>query len=366
MTRVPVGRRNLFSERRRAYLGIAGVGAALLLMLAVNGIYDGAIRQITRYIDTSPADVFVSQRGVRNMHMTTSSLPASAVRTIRALPGVEWAYPILLASDSLGTPGGRQLSYVIGYEPGSRGGPVSLVEGAAPGPGEIVVDDRAAAALDLDVGGTIETLGRTWRVSGLASGLTNIANTVAFVRFEDFAAARGLSGVASYVLVGGGGSPQALAAAIERSTGLTALSRADFAAQERRLVQDMAAGIMRIMTFAALLIGLAVVGLTLYAATLSKLREVGVMKALGARRGRLARIVLAQAAWTVGAALVVSALLALGLSWVLGRGSANVSLVLEGPSLLFAGAGAAVLGALGAIAPLIRVARVDPATVFRR
>jgi putative ABC transport system permease protein len=75
MGAVPIGRRNLFSDRRRAVLGIAGVGVALLMVLMLAAIVNGAMRQVTRYIDTSPADVFVAQRGVTNMHMASSAVP---------------------------------------------------------------------------------------------------------------------------------------------------------------------------------------------------------------------------------------------------------------------------------------------------
>lgn len=363
---VPIGRRNLFSERRRAILGIAGVGVALLLVLALDGIFAGSMRQLSRYIDTSPADVFASQRGVRTMHMSSSSLRLAAVDEIRELPGVRWADPILFASDALEASSARQLSYIFGYVPGHRGGPTSLVEGIEPGPGEIVLDDRGAASLGLSVGDRVDALGRSWRISGLTSGLTNIANTVAFVGFRDFEAARRVEGVASYILVGTSGSSDEAARRIQAATGLTAQTRATFSAEERGVVKDMSAELMQIMTLAALLIGLAVVGLTLYAATLSRLREIGVMKALGAGSRRLSVIVLSQAAWTVGAALTLAVPVALGLGVLAERASGNVSIVVEPASVLRAAVGAAVLGGLGAVVPLIKVSRVDPATVFRR
>ena len=87
MRRVPIGRRNLFADRRRALLGVAGLASALLLVLALDGIFAGAMRGVTRYIDTSPADVFVAQQGVRNMHMASSFVPLDALDDIRALPG---------------------------------------------------------------------------------------------------------------------------------------------------------------------------------------------------------------------------------------------------------------------------------------
>src|SRR5512147_1215191 len=91
---VPVGRRLLFAERRRASLTVLGVAAALLLVLVLDGIFAGAIDRVTSYIRSSPADVFVSQSGVRTMHMSASALPADTVGAVEAVPGVAWAAPI--------------------------------------------------------------------------------------------------------------------------------------------------------------------------------------------------------------------------------------------------------------------------------
>ena len=365
--RVPVGRRNLFSERRRALLGIAGVATALLLVLALDGIFAGVMRQVTRVIDDSPADVFVAQAGVRNMHMVYSAIPADTVERVRVMPGVAWADPLLYDLDAVVGPNGeRQNSYVFGYTPGRRGGPRRLVTGVAPGPGEIVLDDRGAGRIGARIGSTVEVFGTRWRVSGLTSGLTNITNTVSYVRLEDFAQVRQTAGIVSYVIVGARTDPAALTREIADATGLSALTRAEFSAQERRAVQDMSTDLMRIMTLAAFAIGLAVVALTLYASTLSRLREVGMMKAIGARSRLLGRIVISQAVWTVGAALVLAVPLTLGLGWAVGRISGSISLAVEPAAVIRAAGGAALLGTLGAITPLIKVARVDPATVFGR
>ncbi len=363
---VPIGRRNLFSERRRATLGVAGVGAALLLMLALDGIFAGAMRQVTRYIDTSGAGLFVSQRGVRTMHMSSSSIPLASVEEIRGLTGVRWADPILYDSGAILASGNRQLTYLIGYVPGRRGGPATLVAGTEPGEGEIVLDDGAAATLGVDIGDRVKILRNSWRVSGLTTEMTNIINTVSYVPFDDFAAARGMNDVASYVLVGTQDSAEALGDRIEAATGLTAQSRERFSSQERQGIRDMSTDLMRIMTLAAFLIGIAVIGLTLYAATLSRLHEIGVIKALGGTSRRLGGIVLSQAAWTVGLALAAGWLAALGLGWVIERTGATMPLVVEAGSVARAAIGAALLAALGAVAPLIKVSRVDPASVFGR
>ena len=363
---VPIGRRVLLSEGRRTIIGIVGVAVALLLILVINGIVDGSIARVTRYLDTSPAEVLVAQSGVSNMHMASSTLPLADLATIRALPGVSWASPILYETDSLiAAPDERMLSYVIGYEPGQPGRP-SLVRGAPPRAGEIVLDQQAAGELGVGLGGRVSILGRTWHVSGMTAQLTNIANSISFVRFDDFAAARSLPPITSYVLVGTGGSAREVAATIADATGLSALSREDFAESERRLVRDMTAQILQIMTLAAFVIGVAVIGLLLYAGTLSRLREVGVMKALGARLRGLVADVIAQALWTIGLAFLLAVALAEVIGLTLAATGSSIDVVIRPSSLLQAAVGGMVLGALGAVAPVARMARVDPATVFRR
>ena len=363
--RVAVGRRNLFSERRRGLIGVAGTAAALLLVLAVGAVFDGAMRQITRYIDTQPTQVFVSQSGVRNLHMASSSVPLAAVEEIRSVPGVTSVAPILFAQDGLETEAGRRLSYVIGYEPGRAGGPAEVEAGTEPGPGGIALDTATAASLGVDVGDPVGALGTSWRISGLVNDLSNVANGAAFVRLDDFAAARGLPDTASYLLVTTDRDPASVAAAIERETGLEATPREAFSRSERELVSDMIGDVLRIVTGAAWLVGFAVVALTLYAATRSRLREIGVMKALGAGRGALSRVVLAQAAWSVGAAVVVAAALTLALG-SLARMSSTVTLALEPGALVRVAAISVVVGAAASVAPLVKVSRVDPASVFRR
>jgi putative ABC transport system permease protein len=363
---VPIGRRNLFSERRRGLLGVAGTAAALLLVLTVGAIFDGAMRQITRYIDTQPATVFVAQRGVRNLHMASSSVPASAIEAVVVVRGVTAVDPILFTQDGLETPDGRRLAYVIGFNPGRAGGPSDLAAGTQPGRGDIVLDEGTAASLGVGAGERVDALGTSWRVSGLADDLSNIANGTAFLRFDDFAAVRASEATASYLLVSTNEDPDTVAAAIERATGLSATSREAFAVSERDLVADMIGNVLQIITAAAWLVGFAVVALTLYAATRSRLRDIGVMKALGAAKPLLWRVVLTQAAWTIGLALAVAAVLTPSVGVVVGATSSPLAVVVEPEAVARAAVISTVVAVTASVAPLIRVSRLDPASVFRR
>jgi putative ABC transport system permease protein len=145
----------------------------------------------------------------------------------------------------------------------------------------------------------------------------------------------------------------------------TVQTRAEFSAQEAGIVRYMATDVMTIMTVIGFLIALAVVALTLFTTTLSKLRDYGIVKALGASSGRLAVNVAVQATWTVALATGVAVIVALLIGAAIGATSANVRIVIEPAVVARTGLGALVVGALASLVPLRRVVTVDPASAFR-
>jgi putative ABC transport system permease protein len=370
--RIPLARKNLFQDRRRALLAVGGVAASLVLVLVLDGVFAGAMHQVNAYMRNSPADVFVAQRDVRTMHMTQSALPPETVDAVAAVDGVAWAEglryttSILEASDG----GGQLTTYVLGYDTTTgRGGPRRLTSGQPPGPGEVLVDDTAADELGIQVGDTVSILGSPvpLRVSGLSTDGTNIVNTTVYVRTQDFAALRG--DTVAYVLAGAEPGvdadtlAQRVAAALPDTTVQT---RAEFARQEANVVRDMAADVMKIVTVIGFVIALAVTGLTLFTATLAKLREYGILKALGAGTPRLALTVAAQAAWSVALALAAAVAVSMLLGAAIGAATPNVQVAIEPASIVRTGATALIVGAHASLIPLRRVLRVDPATAFRR
>ena len=366
--RVPLARRNLFEDRRRAAIAVTGLAAALMLVLVLDGIFTGAMRQVTAYIDASPADVFVAQSDVRTMHMSVSALADDTVALVQQVPGVRWAEPLRYTTATVAHRDATALTYVIGYDTRTgRGGPTEVATGRAPSTGEVLIDQAAADDLGVRIGDTVEVLGRSWRVSGLSTRGTNIVNTSVFVNLDDFAVIRG-PGV-NYVIVD---PEQGIAAATlarrinETVPGVTAQTRAQFSAEESRIVRDMATDLMRMMTFIALLIALAVIALTLFTVTLAKLPEYGVIKALGASGGRLAATVAAQAAWSTAIAIVLAVVLSVGIGAALGRFTTNLSVVISAAAVGRTAALAFAVGALAAVVPLRQVLSVDPSTAFRR
>ncbi len=362
--------RNLFQSKARLGITSGGVALSLLLILALEAIFQGVEKQVSAYIDQSGADVFVAQEGVRNMHMASSSLPAESQREVERIRGVESVTPILYVTNVVSIGDSRNVANIIGLPDGAAvGGPARVVEGrAAPGPGEALIDRSIAAKAGVGMGDTVKILGRTFTVTGLTTGTLNLVSSVAFISMEDFKQARGGSDSPSFLLVRAqqGVSPADLAARIEAKVNrVTAQPTAEFAAQERRVIRDMSTDLIAIMNLVGFMIGLAVMALTTYTASLGRRAEYGVLKALGATNGNLRLTVVLQAMMSVALGFTVGLGLTYLLAAVVPLTGANLLLRVTGGSLLKVGVVSLLIAGASALLPVIQIARLDPAQVFR-
>jgi putative ABC transport system permease protein len=366
-----LARRNLLRNRVRLLASIGGVALALSLVLALNAIVAGISAQMTTYIDSAGADVWVAQAGVHNLHMAASSMPDSAVGAVRGVSGVAQASPILYATETLSANGQRQVAYVIGLpSDATLGLPAAIREGKAiPGAGEVVVGVDFANLGHVGIGDAVTIFGRDLRIVGISTSEANLLNTVAFVSFDDFSRAQGLTGVVSFVLVQTvpGASADAVATALERSVpGVSALSRPAFAQQERQLVMSMAGDVISMMNAIGFAVGLAVIALTVYIATLSRKREYGLLKALGARSRVLYGVVLAQAGLSVALGFLAALTFTAVLAMVVPAMGLPLSLSIEPAAVLNVALVAAVIAGLSSLLPVRQVANIDPAIVFKK
>jgi putative ABC transport system permease protein len=363
---VPIARRNLSRQRVRLTLSVGGVGMALLMILALDGIYTAILQRVTAYPDNQGAPLIASQRGVSTMHMSASTIPAAAVERLRNDRRIARADPILYTTLLLGTEE-QAVSYVIGFRGG--GGPWKLVAGSGrPRGAEVVVDERTADRLGLRLGSDVGILGQSLRVVGIAGGASSVITGLAFVDYDTFAEAARAGRAASYVLVWprSGQDPAVLAAALGRRYGLTVQTRQQFSANERQVVSDMSTGLIRGLLTIAVVVGLAVAAVSIYTATLARAGEYAVLKAIGMPNRTLYLLVSRQSLVTVFGGLVLALVLVAVLAFGIPRLDASVNVALTLGAVLRTATAAALIALLAAFLPARRVARLDPATVYRR
>ncbi len=362
--------RNLFQNKTRLVLSIGGVALSLLLIFALDAIFTGVERQITAYIRSSGADIFVSQAGVRNMHMASSAIPANLVAEVQDLKGVQSVTPILYLTNVVVIKDDRNIAYIIGLpENAAVGGPWKVSAGRSmPGPGETIINRQIADKSGVGLGDSVEILGRKFTVAGLSEETSSLVNSIAFITLEDFQNLRGSSDTVSFLLVkaaAGEDLPQLVNRIETNISGVTAETRDAFAEQEQQVVQDMSTDVINLMNLIGFLIGMAVMALTIYTATLSRRKEYGVLKALGARNSHLYWAVLWQAGISIGLGGILGLVFTLLLGYLLPLIGINLQLVVSWGSLFKVTGVSLVIALLSAILPIRQIAGLDPVLVFR-
>jgi len=365
---VPVARRQLLAEPAKLAVTLVAVAAAVALVLLLGGLRRGMGEQVTLYVDRQ-APVLVAQGGARNFLSQTSVLPESLGASLERVPGVAEAAPISQQYAMLRLHGRPVLALLIGYDPGRPGGPWKLAAGRAPrANGELVLDRVLASEHGLGVGSLLGYRGARLRIVGLSSGTSGFMTPLAFATRATVNALGRLPGTAGFFLVrpAPGVGAELVADRIERAvSGVSALTRGEVAANDRRQFVDPFSAPLAAMVAIAFAVAILVIGLAVYSSTAERSREYATLKALGLRRGALFRLVGAQ-----GTALALGGTaLGVALALAAARGVSSFApkylIAISGGSVAAIAAGALAMALLAALVPARLLARLDPASAFR-
>ncbi|HKZ55121.1 MAG TPA: ABC transporter permease [Anaerolineales bacterium] len=361
--------RNLFKESTRLALSVGGMALAVMLILILRGFRSGMYRQITSYLDHSTASVVVAQRGVNNLLGATSLLPPDALQAVESVEGVEMVVPILSQFVILDLHGKKQPAYMIGYDPETGGGPWELAQGREPTSEAEVVFDRALAERhDLRLGDAVEIMGRKFELVGFSQDTTSWMTSFFFL---PKAAVEGLvraPRAASFLLVSpaSGVAPETLRQRLDDLPGAHALLKSEVEANDLRLFARFFSAPVQLMVGIAFLVGVLVVGLVIYTATVERQREYGVLKALGARNGLLYRVVGAQALIAAAFGVLLGVVLAYAASRGIMAARPQFLIVLEPTEAATALVAGLAMALVAALLPARLIAGLAPAEVFRR
>jgi putative ABC transport system permease protein len=367
---VPLATRTLLRDPLRLAIGVGGIAVAILLVLMLDGLRVGTVKKSTIYIDNVGAQVVVGQEGVDNMALAASGLPETIEQDIAQVAGVAHASGILRIPMIVAVEGDKRPVTVIGYDPALElGGPWSLDSGRnLTVDSETVIDDTLADAFGLRLGDDVEVAGLRFTVVGTSRETANIAGKHVFVTRHTTQEALGLSGLVNFVLVQveAGQEPHAVADRLnEQVPGITATTVQEMSENDQELLGSLFLAPIAVASTVGLLVGLAIIGLTMYTTTAERIRDFGVLKAMGARDAYLLRTVVTQAA-VFG---LLGFLLGLGFSYLAGpfivRLVPDIGVEIETRHALITLGEVVVMSLLGAVIPVIRILRVDPLMVFR-
>jgi putative ABC transport system permease protein len=362
-----LARKNLFAERTRLILSIGGVAFAVLLILVLGGLYRGWQTKLTTYLQSLDTDLVVGQQGSADTTHSMSFLPATLADALRQVPGVS------LVDDFMGRQimvSGKEKDYrvfLVGFDPSTgRNRPLGLKSGTLDiRDGEIIIDQAFARSAGYNLGDTVPVAGQKLTVAGISTQGNSLIYQYVFVTKASARTVLQLGPQTNYFLLTADNA-EAVKGELARSfPELNAMTKAEFIVNNKKLVTETFLPIVGILFLIAFAVGSAIVGLTIYTATIEKAREYGVLKAIGSSNAALYRIVLEQSliAGTIGYAVglllsfVVSGLASLYVSGFISTIGWTDAVVVFLAAL--------AMSLLASWIPTRRLAGIDPATVFK-
>jgi putative ABC transport system permease protein len=279
----------------RSLLSILLIGVPVTLILCLVGLSHGFIEDSQKRQRGSGADILMRPKSSSFLSLNGAPIPEQLVGYMAKQPHVKMAtgvYSVVAEGVTLFATG-------INYEEFTRmcGGFTFHSGGAFQGPDDVILDDYYADQTKAKVGDTITLPNGKWHVSGIMEGgkLTHIVVPLKTLqgRLENAGKVNQI-----YLRLD---DPANTAATVKYLTGIPALegypiiSMSDFTSLLNVNNIPALAGFIAVVMGIGVVIGFAVVCLSMYMAVLQRTREIGILKSLGASKGFILGIILSEA-----------------------------------------------------------------------
>ena len=357
--------RNLWRRRTRTALTLLGIGVSIAAIVALGAVAEGAYYLMTEMWRASQTDLFAIEAGVDS---DLSAIDERVGARIAARPDVEAVSGTILTAVNAERIG---MLIVFGYHPRAFAiRHFHIVEGEPlTGRHQVIVGRQAAEQMGLQVGDTLRLLSSNFRVAGIyETGLAYEEIGVVIGLRE----AQALIGKPRQVMYYGIKLHDPEQAEAVRDELAAAFPEIDFALtadlaeslSDFKTMEDMVGTI----SFLAVFIGGVGMLNTMLMSVLERTREIGVLRALGWRRGRVLGMILQESLVLGAVGGVCGILLGLGLTGllVLAPGMWGAIEPIYTPQLFVqAIVVALVAGVVGGLYPAWRATRMRPVEALR-
>jgi len=372
-----LARRNLFHDRIRFAVTLTGIVFALVLIIIQFGLFLGFTTTTSNNIDHSKADLWLVFHSVGYFD-TGRMFSERKYYEVLATPGVEQAEKYIQNFAYWKKPdGGVENVQVIGFRPGSGlGEPWNISQGAVLEVKEedgVLVDELYKEKLGVSkIGDRAEIGNHRARVVGFTQGIRSFTTSpfvyTSFKNSLNYTRPQSREDQLTYILIktAPGFTPAEVQKNLrERVSDVDIYTRDEFSRRTRFYWMFTTGAGLAVLTAAlmGLVVGIAVVAQTIYAATMNHIREYGTLKAMGATNRYLYRVLIEQAVWSAvlgyGFAMIVAHFIVQGSE----KGGALILMPLSMKiGMLFL---AIFMCIAAALVSINKVTRIDPAMVFK-
>ena len=365
-----LARKNLFQEKIRLFISVGGVAFSVVLIMVLAGLYRGWNDKMGQYIRAVPADLWVMQDGTEDMFHTPSVLPLEYENQIAELDGVQSVKPFSGRRVAFHTANSQDVSmYIVSYDSERQVGlPAAVVAGkSVPDRGEIIVDKIPAKIKGIKINDTLDIAGQKFKVVGLSERGDVVTFSFAFVKKEDAEAILRVPNSTNFFLVQlqEGAGPDQVIDNINSVLPVDAVTKQKFVDNNTKLIKETFLPVILVLLIIGTIVGTAVIGLTIFTSVVEKIREYGVLKAIGMNNRQLYGVVIKQAliAGLIGFSL--GSLIALILQLTIGNLVPQFVSQINASDVLLIFGLTILMSAAASYMPIRRIAHVDPAEVFK-
>jgi len=314
-----VALRIILYDKLRSLITLIGVVFAVGLIFAQIGLYLGLMSTSSCIIDNTPGDIWITSKNSKNFDFS-QAFPEYIRDHVLAVPGIQWAEKLIIAWGVIKQPGGgTEQVEIIGFNPETGvGGPWNMQQGAIAAVKNgnfIIVDESAKKRLgEFNIGGYRDILHHRLQIVGISEGVKSFT-TAPFV-FTSYQLAQTLVpyvGSGNTVFVIAKAAPnfnvdQVVDALKRKLNGVDIYTKQDFSLKTRLYwTIETGVGFSFLLTIIiSFLVGMLIVGQTIYNSTMEHIKEFGTLKALGAGNSEIYKIIFSQALINALAGYLVS------------------------------------------------------------
>ena len=306
---------NLKNRPMRSLLSILLIGVPVTLILTLVGLTQGMLTDSQNRQRGSGADIIVRGSGVSSViSFSEATIPAKMADFIERQPHVKLAmgvinHPLDLPLVLTGIDMAR-FNRMTGGFTYDEGGPLR-------GPDDILVDRRYADQRRLHVGQSVKLMNHKWHVAGVVEPGKLARLAVAMQTLQDLDAA---TGKVSQIYVKVDNAADISLVVTELSNLLPknpVNSMADytdmFNVSQIPAIKEFTVVVVAI----GVVIGIAVVWLSMYMVVLQRTREIGILKALGASKGFILAIIQIEATLLGVGGTILGIIFSFGAQWLI-------------------------------------------------
>ncbi len=368
--------RNLIYDKTRFAIALVGVTFSVILISAQVGIFLGFMHNAATIIDHVDADIWVTSMNSRNFDFS-QPFPERKLNEVLRVKGVAYAEKLILGWGIIKNPdGGSEQVEVIGYHPDKGvGGPWAMRQGDTidvKGGMYAILDESARNRLGkFEVGDYREILGHRLKIVGISRGARSLT-TAPFVFTSYTTAQRVLfylgaeNTVFLLVRVVPGADPKEVAAELRGTVDhVDVYTRSEYSWKTKEYwTYETGVGLGFLLTMVmALIVGIVIVGQTIYSSTVDHLKEFGTLKAIGATNRHIYEIIFQQALINALLGYLVGAILTF-----LTRGlyeEFGMTLTLTPQTMVGILVATVLMCLLAGFVSVWKAMRVEPAAAFR-